>query len=231
MLEVLIKKVLSTNSDIGVCNAVKGKDSSYNWTTIKDKHSIYEGKDFVRQCLLNNEKYKCWVMWDKIYHKRCFNNVRFPVGRIFEDNAIIYKVLYNSSRVVDCDETLYYYYENNNSTMNKKFSVKNLDWLTVLEEMKEFFMENDEKDLYVYTNDRYLETLILYYQKSITELKDETVTKNIKKKLYEQYKSLKKNSKINIDSYPALYEILFPIRTKIYWYFKVLKQKMKGFVN
>lgn len=63
----------------------------------------------IRHISLNDEPSVCNAVWNKIYHKRLFKHLRFPLGMIAEDGAVQYKLLHQSGIVYVLDQTLYNY--------------------------------------------------------------------------------------------------------------------------
>ena len=57
---------------------------------------------------------------NKIYRRELFDGIEFPVGRIFEDTATIYKVFYRASTVVTVPYIGYNYWQNPNGTCKTK---------------------------------------------------------------------------------------------------------------
>ena len=45
--------------------------------------------------------------WNKLYKKRLFENVRYPIGRIYEDLATTHKLVYASKRILNLPNYLY----------------------------------------------------------------------------------------------------------------------------
>lgn len=66
---------------------------------------------------------------NKIFRRELFDGIEFPVGRIFEDTATIYKVFFKANRVVTIPYIGYNYWQNPNGTCQKKHDVvqKQLD--------------------------------------------------------------------------------------------------------
>ena len=54
--------------------------------------------------------YSCY-MWDKLFNKVCWQEIRFPEGQLFEDVATWYKILFREQRVALVKEGLYYYFQ------------------------------------------------------------------------------------------------------------------------
>ncbi len=177
----------------------------------------WNGKDFLKHCLFDQVEMKCWILCDKLFHKSCFDGIRMPEGRIYEDNAVVYKILYAAEKVVDCDAPLYYYYQNPDSTVNQNFKTKHLDWLTVLEEMLVFFNEKGEHQLFDKINKTYLFSLAELHKKVKELLNEPMIEKELRRKLKNQYQIEKKKYPITIKSHPWIYDELYPLYAKIYW--------------
>lgn len=69
----------------------------------------------------------------KLICRRLFDNIRFPLGRLFEDEFTIYKLYYLSEKIVFCGVTLYYYFVNDkgitqNLTLNQRFDEYDAQW-------------------------------------------------------------------------------------------------------
>lgn len=71
-----------------------------------------------------------WAAWDKLYKASLFENVKFPVGEINEDEAIVIELLAQCDTVCYTNEILYHYIKraNSNSITMSDFSKKKLAW-------------------------------------------------------------------------------------------------------
>ena len=49
------------------------------------------------------------AVWRKMYRKELFNIIRFPEGIVFEDLAIMHKLLYSAERIISIPNRLYYH--------------------------------------------------------------------------------------------------------------------------
>lgn len=84
------------------------------------------------------------IAWGKIYRKTLFNGIRFPVGKLYEDEYITYQLLYKSSRTVYLKKILYFYFQRAQSIMS--LAEKNsLRLLNVRMERFLFFKKHAEK--------------------------------------------------------------------------------------
>jgi glycosyltransferase involved in cell wall biosynthesis len=67
-------------------------------------------------------------IWDKLFRRDVFAEVRFPVGSYTgEDLAVVHRLLWAAGRVAVTREKLYYHYRNPESVMNSGFDVR---WAT-----------------------------------------------------------------------------------------------------
>lgn len=77
----------------------------------KKAHSprIMDGNEALRHIILHDEPSLYDAAWNKIYHKSRFQDIRFPLGMIAEDAAVMYKLLHNTPQVFVYDQCLYNY--------------------------------------------------------------------------------------------------------------------------
>lgn len=61
---------------------------------------------------------------DKIFRRNLFREIRFPIGKVCEDIAIMYRVVMGASRVAMCDQPYYYYFHRPNSLSYSSVSDK-----------------------------------------------------------------------------------------------------------
>ena len=71
-----------------------------------------------------------WAAWDKLYKADLFRDIRFPVGEINEDEAIVLQLLSKCTRVCYTNEVFYHYIRrpSSGSITAANFSVKKLAW-------------------------------------------------------------------------------------------------------
>lgn len=71
------------------------------------------------------------AVWNKIYKKTIFNNLRFTEGIVYEDVRIMYKVFSKSQKSGYLKQSLYYYYKRPNSTIAQSFNSKSLSLIHI----------------------------------------------------------------------------------------------------
>lgn len=155
--------------------------------------SIYSG---IEMCynLYNDLYVPTVVVWSKLYRRELFDNIRYPVNKIHEDEATSYKVFYNAARVGVTSQKLYYYRQRSDGITGQAFSIKNLDYLDFLDEQLSFFKDNNERQLYALTLERYAKCIPTYIfnTKSLP-----TIPQNLMNNLMNRYKFVIRESLYN----------------------------------
>ena len=140
MLEALYDAVNKNNVKLAMCSAIQGEliPDSFN----SPKEAVFQALEMSEDNILNlckNEKYYYWVVWGKLIHKSIYEKHPLTEGRIYEDNAIVCKWLYEAKKVALTDAPLYFYYINTTGTTKKEFTQKQLDVLWAFKEQIDFF--------------------------------------------------------------------------------------------
>lgn len=65
---------------------------------------------------------------DKLFHKSLWDGIRFPEGKIFEDVAIMYKVVLSTSHIAILNLPLYNYFRHSNSITKSDFNARWFDY-------------------------------------------------------------------------------------------------------
>lgn len=153
MYKILFECINKSNSDIVQCKFKKFKkldeiSIGLDYSGLKIKE--FNSKQAIIDMIDNNEINV--NSWNKLYKKDIFNDIRFPKGKIHEDEFLTYKLLFKSNKISYVDKELYYYYKNDKGIMNGSSLLKRLDRIEALEERSEFFLNNREIDLYNKSN-------------------------------------------------------------------------------
>lgn len=74
----------------------------------------------------------------KLYKKELFNDIKYPIGKYYEDLGTTYKVFAISNKIVSLNSVVYYYFQNVNSIMHKQYTSKRLEGIDFAIESLEF---------------------------------------------------------------------------------------------
>lgn len=135
-----------------------------------------------------------WAAWNKLYKLRLFADVRFPVGVINEDEAILLHVLDKIRKVAQIGIPTYYYFLRENSITTSKFSEKKMDWFTNCVSNCEFIKMN-YPELYPEAQYRLTSCMIYLMQFMLLEYKRfDNQIKTIMSKLKSEYDTIVANT-------------------------------------
>ena len=145
MYRTLLSCIMQKNVDMSICNVSKVFCNS----NTEEIGSIIDGLLTKDEFLDHMEAFNGWtwvVSWNKLYKKRIFEELRFPVGRIYEDDYIIIDVLNYCELVYAISNPLYYYYyQRDGSIVNKNYSLKNMDAIDLFLKRADYFLNSNEK--------------------------------------------------------------------------------------
>ena len=82
------------------------------------------------------------VAWNKLYHKSLFKTLRYPIGKLHEDEFTTYQALYKAETVAVITARLYAYYQNPEGIMRSEWSPRRMDMLQAFEEQIAFAQKN-----------------------------------------------------------------------------------------
>ena len=135
-VEQLMSIIEQSGASIAVCGY--SADPAMLTSELNDKYSVITSKEAVKAILA--EKVLTTSASMKIYALELFDDVRFPVGKIYEDYATIYKVLHKSERVAYNSDKKYYYRPNPAGITGRKFYAKQLQYFEVSDQVMEFVL-------------------------------------------------------------------------------------------
>ena len=185
-IEELYQLLKDTGCAIGQCrfSYVKGEglveegDSAF---------CIYRGESLMEQLYGPEEKATCFVVaWNKLYRAELFKEtgIRYPEGRIHEDEATTYRLFHEAKKLAFLDRVLYGYYTENGGSITSVFSAKRLQWLTAHEERIAFFKKNGYEKLLPAAYRKLCDACITFYFRCTEQVKDaEELKKELRKRL------------------------------------------------
>lgn len=140
---LLIESILSHDADIATHGYVhyydEGSDGiAYNFAN--NTQSTLSNTDALEKLLYEENVTTSACM--KLYKRQLFGeNIRFPLGKIYEDLAIVYRLFAEADKIVLNSVPKYYYYERVGSTTQRSFSSKRMDGLDIAKEQLNFIDE------------------------------------------------------------------------------------------
>lgn len=136
-----------SKADISVCNFLRTSKEEEKTEIIKTELHEFSNLEGLKH--LSGRFYvQLVVAWGKLYHRELFKEIRFPFGKIHEDEFTTYKLIYEAKKIVLTTEQLLYYWQRKDSIMGRGFDIKSkLDLIEAFEGKIEFFKNIGEVDL------------------------------------------------------------------------------------
>ena len=133
-IEILLKHIVETNSDISICNPLYYYEEKNKKIVgkYKIKNDFIIGNGVEMTTKLMYQKYFDTSAWGKLYKTNLFtkNKIYYPKGKLYEDLATTYKVFLKANNIVFINKNLYYYRQRKSSIMGSKFNIKEMDYIT-----------------------------------------------------------------------------------------------------
>lgn len=103
---------------------------------------LWNTKDFFLKNYVN-----AVIAWGKLYKKELFRQIRYPVGRLHEDEFTTYKFLFLYRQVPVIPAPLYGYFINENGIMQSGWSPRRMDAIDAFKERLALFKQIGDREL------------------------------------------------------------------------------------
>lgn len=145
MYEKLYASLIEENADVCACGLIY----NYSDRVVKNKALNIKGSGIeIYKYLYDDTKYIV-AAWNKLYKKQCWNELKFPKGKICEDAFTTYMIIHNANRIIQIEDSLYHYRIRENSIMTSNFKKSKMDeeeaWRVNYQFMKKYYPEVAQK--------------------------------------------------------------------------------------
>ncbi len=181
-IEVLYLEILKNDAQVALCryevtDAMEPADGP-DFAKVKEQYVSGETDCPVfdrRQMLLNQYDALCEdatyfiVAWNKLYKASLWKGVRYPKGKIHEDEATTYRIFDKIEKGVYVNLPMYAYFSAPESITRSRFHVKRLQWFDALDDRISFFEEKKETDCRMAAVRARADAAIRYYYPLVRE--------------------------------------------------------------
>mgnify|MGYP003290558942 CR=1 FL=1 len=158
---------------------------------------------------------------NKLYNRSLFKSLRFPIGKLHEDEFTTYLALYKAGKIGVTRDKLYAYYQNPMSITNSEWNPRRMHILEAFELQIQFAEKNNNSRLLNKTVEQYIYSTYEHLQKAQI-----IYHKELRKKLR---KALKMGRECGCfggpDKHLWAYEAAYPF--KPYWWIRFKIQQMR----
>lgn len=163
--------------------------------------------------------------WGKLYQKEDFRELRYPEGKLHEDQYTTYQILFRYSIIAVVEEPIYYYFINAQGITKSKWIPQRLDILEALTNQIDFFSNHHNDEAYLWAAWCYLDA-ICDHMRAIRESGhyQEYIPK-LRKDLKKGIRQYKKDLSLSYQSSFRFYKYAYPLSTKILIKLHIIKQQ------
>lgn len=218
MLEILYGAVLKYSVSVSICGYQCTDGSNPQIDRIYEK--IWSPEEFYVQKNVN-----ATVAWGKLYKRECFSKLRYPEGKLHEDEFITYQIIFSHAKIVVVEAPLYAYFQNPTGIMKSEWNPKRLDGLEARREQIDYFKRNHFKKAEI----RAAKAMLWGIKEQleiVSSLHKMSYMRKLKISLRKNIHEHKKLLDLSPENTADLYEAAYPNRMKVYWLWKAILRKM-----
>lgn len=143
MLECMLGMVKKWSVKVSVCGY---KLTSGETTDLL--HGNFEGEIWTPEDFYIEHNVNSIVAWGKLYHRDFFKKLRYPKGKLHEDEFTTYRILFQEKKIAVSDLPMYFYFQNTEGITKSKWKPKRLDGTFGLGKQAYYFKKHGFKRAY-----------------------------------------------------------------------------------
>ena len=144
MYLLLYEAMSAGNADISVCNYrcvdEMGQPVGEEESPIKDE--VVVGNSAIIKKLEEDKSWFWVTAWNKLYRRDLFESLRFPQGKLHEDEFIIHHILVRCNKAACVSDASYFYLQRGGSITGSSFSLSRLDGAEALFDRAKVLLEH-----------------------------------------------------------------------------------------
>lgn len=144
MYSNLYEALCTQDADMGICNYlyVDEEGNQYLDPVNPIQDEVITGRDNILRKLEEDGNWHWVIACNKLYRKELFQGVRYPIGKLHEDEFVIHQLLLKCQKVACVSDALYYYLKHGSSITGSTFTLRRLDGAEAAFSRAEAFLSN-----------------------------------------------------------------------------------------
>lgn len=229
-LERLCRAAQETGADFAVCLFRRFRDEPPKALPVSVSAEILSRQEAF-ECLFGVRNENMVVAPNKLYRRCLFDSIRYPVGKLHEDEAVIHEIIGAAERIAWLEEEHYLYRESLNSITTAKFNLRRLDETYAKEQRIAYFERRGMQDLADRTKIVYLSNLMRLYRSVQAQVADKAAAKDACSWIYARFCELCTQELVKGQSFKArLRYWLFRCVPDAFSRFEYKRLKQKGVI-
>lgn len=137
MTEVMLAAIKENNADIAICGVGSDTAGKLKNNDIISEHIILTNHELMKEYVTTANVRP--TVWNKLYKKKLFDNIRFRIGITHEDSYIMHEVLGKCEKAVYVKQTLYYQFVRIGSITQSGVTKKDFTLFEVSDRLNEYY--------------------------------------------------------------------------------------------
>lgn len=172
-IEKLYESLIKNNADMAICdfyNVNENNEIILNNSPIKSE--LLTKKDFFKKTTIKDSYYYI-VPWNKLYSRKIIEKIKYPEGKINEDEFVIHLIVDNCEKIISLSDKLYYYLRRDDGVSGRIRNIHFFDVIEALIERINFFKKTNNFEFIDQTTNVLLSRF--YVNKAIYNREDQSV--------------------------------------------------------
>lgn len=146
-LEILFNTCVDNSVSLSSCGYIRTSNQCAD-NDIQNVRIIIDNPEHLIEKRLkgngfNEGEYNASIACGRLFRKTLWENIRFPFGKLHEDEYTVHKVIYANDKIAVVPESLYYYFQNEDGIILSNMSTKRLnDRLEAVEKRIDYYYRN-----------------------------------------------------------------------------------------
>lgn len=149
MYEILYNLITKYVADISMCSHYRVEKNMNSCLYITEELEFYN-KDEALKALLIDKKIQNYS-WDKLYKKDLFKNIRFPLGKNYEDIGTLFYIFEKITKLVYINSPKYFYLRRESSITETRSETNLTDYIN-MSYVRNKYIEKHYPELEIYNS-------------------------------------------------------------------------------
>lgn len=213
MVEIMYNRIIEDKTDMCICDFSTFEDGQNPNKNFTMEPKVISAEKTLKSLIYDKSNVYFVVAWNKLFRRELLEKVKFPKGRIHEDEFTCHRFIGECKTISCIYNPLYFYYMREGSITKSKFTEKKLDVIMAMDDRVEYISQN-KPELLEDTKVLALKTIMALYCKAKMLKADKDLIKAIRKEYIKHYRKTSKKIWRTILGrfFPNVYYMLFKIK-------------------
>ena len=210
-LELLLKAANDKKVNVVIGTFVRTDGEKELSEDITCSVGVYDSEEYWMKNQTN-----ATIACGKLYQKEDFHELRYPEGKLHEDQYTTYQILFKNSKIAVIEEPIYYYFINTEGITKSQWTPRRLDILEALTNQIDYFSSHHYNEAYRWAAWCYLDAICDHMRAIRESGQHQEYIPKLKKNLRTGIRQYKKLLSLSYRSSFRFYKYAYPLQAKIY---------------